>query len=315
MVDIAVVAPSALLTVTIERGADGADEIHLHPGGQGFWVARVLQQLGAEAALCCPVGGETGAVLRALLPAWGVLDRTVDTTVATASYVHDRRGGERVCVAEVAVPSLDRHAIDDFYSEALAVAVEAGVCVVAGRTHPDVVPDEVYQRLGADLAQTGVRVVGDLHGRELAAFLDGGPIAVLKVSDEDLRGDGDADAHEAHTDDARWRAIARLHDAGADTIVMSRAREATLALVAERRFLVRGPELDVVEHRGAGDTMTAGLATALARGLEPEAMLRLATAAAGANVVRHGLGTASTTLIGSLVDQVEVTEVAGTERS
>lgn len=313
MVDIAVVAPSALLTVTIERGADGADELHLHPGGQGFWVARVLQQLGAEAALCCPIGGETGAVVRALLPAWGVVDRTVDTTVTTASYVHDRRGGQREVVAEVTVPSLDRHAIDDFYSEALAVAVEAGVCVVTGRTHPDVVPDEVYQRLGADLAQTGVRVVGDLHGRELAAFLDGGPIAVLKVSDEDLRGDGDAD--ETPTDEARWRAIARLHEAGAEAVVLSRARDATLALVSDRRFVVHGPELDVVEHRGAGDTMTAGLATALARGLDPEAMLRLATAAAGANVVRHGLGTASTTLIESLVDQVEVAEQVGTEHS
>src|SRR5581483_11719386 len=37
---IAVVSPSLWLTVTIEAGA-GGPEVHLHAGGQGFWVARM----------------------------------------------------------------------------------------------------------------------------------------------------------------------------------------------------------------------------------------------------------------------------------
>lgn len=37
---VAVFAPSPLLTVTIEAGAE-RPEVHLHAGGQGFWVARL----------------------------------------------------------------------------------------------------------------------------------------------------------------------------------------------------------------------------------------------------------------------------------
>ena len=49
---LAVFAPSPVLTVTIEAGPD-RPEVHLHPGGQGFWVARMAANLGAEVVLCC----------------------------------------------------------------------------------------------------------------------------------------------------------------------------------------------------------------------------------------------------------------------
>lgn len=48
---IAVFAPSPLLTITIELATD-RPEVHLHAGGQGFWVARLAATLGAEVTLC-----------------------------------------------------------------------------------------------------------------------------------------------------------------------------------------------------------------------------------------------------------------------
>lgn len=44
---LAVFAPSPILTVTIEAAPDRPD-VHLHPGEQGFWVARGAANLGAE---------------------------------------------------------------------------------------------------------------------------------------------------------------------------------------------------------------------------------------------------------------------------
>lgn len=52
-----VFAPSPVLTITVETGADGESDIHLHAGGQGFWVARMAVSLGAEVSLCCALGG------------------------------------------------------------------------------------------------------------------------------------------------------------------------------------------------------------------------------------------------------------------
>ena len=45
---VCVFAPAPIVTVTIESRPDEAEELHLHAGGQGFWVARMLQTLGQE---------------------------------------------------------------------------------------------------------------------------------------------------------------------------------------------------------------------------------------------------------------------------
>ena len=56
---VSVLAPSPLLTVTLE-GTDGPGdaEVHLHPGGQGFWIARLIGELGVDVVLCATFGGE-----------------------------------------------------------------------------------------------------------------------------------------------------------------------------------------------------------------------------------------------------------------
>ena len=41
--------------------------MHLHPAGQGVWVARMAGELGADPVLCGFIGGETGKVLQPLL--------------------------------------------------------------------------------------------------------------------------------------------------------------------------------------------------------------------------------------------------------
>ena len=60
--NVAIFGPHPLLTVTIERRGR-SDDVHLHAGGQGVWVARMAGELGAEPVLCGFVGGETGALL------------------------------------------------------------------------------------------------------------------------------------------------------------------------------------------------------------------------------------------------------------
>ena len=46
---VCVFAPAPILTVTVEAAEDEREELHVHAGGQGFWVARMLGVLGARA--------------------------------------------------------------------------------------------------------------------------------------------------------------------------------------------------------------------------------------------------------------------------
>ncbi len=102
---VAVFAPSPAVTITVEPDPGDEPDIHLHAGGQGFWVARMAARLGAKVSLCVPLGGETGTVLESLLAVDGISVLSVETEGANGAYIHDRRSGEREVIAETSSPS------------------------------------------------------------------------------------------------------------------------------------------------------------------------------------------------------------------
>ena len=300
---ISIFSPHLTLTVTIETGREeGPDDIHIHPGGQGFWVARMLRHLKEKPLLCGPVGGESGGVLRSLIGQWGIDLSPLEVQMSSPAIVQDRRSGDRASIAEAPAPSMSRHELDDAYGRILDHALSSEVVVITGQ-NLEIVPVDTYRRLGHDLASAGVPVVGDLHGSELEAFLEGGHLDLLKISDEDLIEDGRL---EGEDEDTALDQLHRLRESGAKSVVISRGPRPALALVEGVTYRVTGPDLEPADYRGAGDSMTAGLAAGLRRGLEAEDMLRLASGAGAANVTRHGLGSASDDLIPRLAERVAI---------
>ena len=302
-----VFAPDPLLTVTVEAGGEG-DEIHLHAGGQGFWVAQMIANLGVEVSLCGPFGGECGRVVRGLIdhdPSIRV--RAIETVGFNGVYVHDRRQGERTTVAETPPDPLGRHELDDLYGAALLGGLESEVAVLAGPGpwETPVLPADIYRRLTTDLRANGKAVIADLSGDSLACALEGG-LTVLKVSHEELIDDGRVD--EAGEEEL-VEAMSALHREGAEHVLITRAEEPALALVDGRIVTIRPPVLQVVDHRGAGDSMTAGLAAGLAKGLDMVDALRLGAAAAVLNVTRRGLATGDRREIERLANHIELDEM------
>jgi 1-phosphofructokinase len=299
---IGVFTPSPLYTITIENGADEQPEVHFHAGGQGFWVARMATNLEGPSLLCGPFGGESGRVLRSLIEAENVQVRAVPSQGANGGYMHDRRSGARQVIAEVKSPSLTRHEVDDLYNAALASCLRADIAVLTGPSHDAILAADIYRRLSHDLRTNNCRIVADLSGAALTAALQGG-IDFLKISDRELIEAGYV--QEGSVRQLR-QGVQHLHDHGAQNIVVSRAEAPTIALVEGRFFEVAGPRFTPLEYRGPGDSMTAALAVGLSRGMEPEALLRFATAAGALNVTRHGLGTGQQQNIADLVPRVEV---------
>ena len=285
-----VFAPSPLVTVTIEKGVDDEhpDEIHLHAGGQGFWIARLVAELGVDVVLCGSFGGETGLVARTLIAEEGLAIEGISTAGSNGAYVHDRRSGERVVTANMPPAALGRHEVDELYGVTLVEALEAHVTVLAGGVGGDlVVPADVYRRLAVDVRANGGQVVVDLSGPPLAAVLEGG-VDVLKVSHEELCREGRARDGET---ESLLEAMRALVDGGADAVVVTRAEEPALALVDGKVITVTPPRLEAHDARGAGDSLTAGIAAAIARGEGVEAGLHLGAAAGALNVTRRGLAT------------------------
>lgn len=297
---IAVFAPTTQLSITLEANA-GADELHVHAAGQGFWVARMLTVLGHEPLLCTPIGGETGTALRALLgdlPTEGF----VPAPTANGAYVHDRRDGEREELARVPSAPLDRHTVDELASATLACGLQTRRIVMTGTNLDGNIDPDLFARLCRDLRTAGVDVVADLSGDELTAALDGG-IDLLKISHEEMVEHGWSPGEELPE---LLEGVRALRSAGAGDVVVSRSDEGALAAIGDEWFTVRGPLMTVIDHRGAGDSMTAALAHARATGRATVPALRLAGAASALNVTRHGLASGHRGAIEELARLVEV---------
>ncbi|WP_210509203.1 1-phosphofructokinase family hexose kinase [Naasia sp. SYSU D00057] len=301
MGSVAVFAPSPLLTVTVEEAPTGPD-LHVHAGGQGVWQARMLQSLGASVTLCSVLLGEVGDVVRHLVEREGIHLRAVERDGRGAAYVHDRRGGEREPVIETPGDVLTRHDLDELYNLAFHSGLEADLTVLSGPAGDVVLPADTYRRLAADLRSAGRPVVADLAGERLDAVVAGG-LAVLKVSDEELVDDGRASGTDVRS---VVEAMRRLREEGAACVIVTRSAESTLVLDGGRMLEVRVPALEVVDTKGAGDSLTAGVAAALADRASIEDAVRLGAAAGALNVTRHGLGSARPDAVKAMTKQVEI---------
>lgn len=296
---VAIFGPHPLLSVTVEARGSGRDDVHLHPGGQGVWVARMAAELGAEPVLCGLAGGETGAVVRSLLAGSPIELRLVEAASPSACLVFDRRRGERELLARALPQPPSRHELDDLFSVTLAAALEADVLVVCNPVLADALPLEVYGNLVGDARGNGVPVLVDLSSPRLESALEGGP-DLVKLNDWELAQYLAAPVAGPEL----LRGAERLRRAGARAVVVTRAGEPALALDDEGAAWVVPPRFERGSREGCGDSMMGAMAAAIAAGEPWRRALKLGAAAGAANFLRHGLGTGSRAVVEELEAQV-----------
>ncbi len=260
----------------------------------------MVAELGARATICCPLGGDSGAVLRPLLEAAGIELHATRADRANPVWVSDGPDGAPATIAETETPMLDRHEVDDLLNTTLACALDSRVCVLSGVPVAGMIDGDRYATLTRNLRRNGVIVVADLS-RELLLPVAAAGADVMKVSHEEMIGVGlAADASEA----ALTSAARTLLERGAGSVVVSRAERPSIAVRPGWARRLRPPPLEPVNPKGAGDAMTGALAAALALGRGWEDALPLAAAAGTLNVGRRGLGTGDRAAIELLAGRI-----------
>ena len=302
MARVAVFGPHPLLNITIEaRGAD--DDIHMHPGGQGVWVSRMVAELGADPVLCGFVGGETGAVLEGLLDGLAGERLLIPTQGPSGCIVDDRRDGTRQIVAQALASPPSQHELDALVSATVAAALGSDVLVICNALPGDALADVVYGTLAADVRANGCRVLVDLSSPRLDTVLGAEP-DLVKVNDWELAEYVDGPV----TSPAQLLAAARrLREGGARSVLVTRGEEPALWLDGDAApQLVVPPAFDRGMPEGCGDTMMGAIAAAVAGGRSLRDAIVLGAAAGASNFLHAGLGTGDRATVDALVPRVRI---------
>ncbi len=300
--NVTVFSSHPLLGITIERRGEDQDDVHMHPAGQGVWVARMAAELRSHPILCGFIGGETGTVLRPLLDQLEAELRLVHTDASAGTYVVDRRSGERDIIATAWSDPPSRHEIDDLFSVTVATALESEVLVVCGGVPQDALPLETYANLVADARTAGTKTIVDISPPALNSALEGG-VDFVKLSTWQLGQFIEDDAREPEQIKAGAQ---RVLDAGAGCVLVTRGGDPALVVTKDKTWELIPPHFTHGAADGSGDSMVGALAATLARGMSTEEALRWGGAAGAANFLRHGLGTGSRDVVSDVLTRVEL---------
>lgn len=254
-------------------------------GGAGNVVAN-LAALGAQASFVGVVGDdaageEATSRLQEAAPGARVLVTEGRPTTVKQRYI---AGGQQLLRAdrEHAEP-LPESSVESLVAAA-RVAMEGAAAVVLSDYAKGVLPPLAVERLIAAAREAGTPVVVDPKGRDFAAYRGA---SLVTPNRREL---AEATGLPTGSDDEIAVAARRLlEDVGIERILVTRGPQGmTLVESAGGVRYLPAEVREVFDVSGAGDTVVATLAAALAGGLEPAAAARLANAAAGVVVGKVG---------------------------
>lgn len=273
-------------------------DVHVRPGGKGLNVARILTTLRVPARVVGPVGGSTGAQLRARARELGLLDSlvTVDAETRRTVAVVSREDGMATLFNERG-PELGQAGWARVCRQVTRDLATADVVTVCGSVPADVAP-EALAELVRRAAET-VPVVVDTSGPALMQAALAHP-AVLKPNADELR--------EATGIDDLDDAAARLAERSQGAVVVSCGIAGLRAVTKQGRWSARLPWPLTGNPTGAGDSVVAALAMGLRTGRDWPYMLRTACALSAATVLADVAGEFDADAYAELLPAVEITE-------
>lgn len=257
-------------------------EVTERPGGKGINVARVLAALGHEATVTGFAGGVTGRTVRTLLTG---TSRLVDALVPVAgatrrtTAVVDTAAGDATLFNEPGpvISPAEWSAFQTVYGNLLASASAVALC----GSLPQGVPVGAYAGLVRTAHAAGVPVVLDTGGEPLRRGIAARPDVVKPNAAELAELTGSHEPNRAARDARRRGAHAVVASLGADGLIAYSA-EGDWRAVPPRKL--RGNPV------GAGDSVVAGLLSALVEHLPWPDRLARATALSAATVAAAAAG-------------------------
>ena len=275
------------------------------PGGKGLNVSKPASIYGAEVVATGFAGGHAGAYIEDALKPFGIRSAFyhVDAESRSCINIWDEVNQVQTEFLEPGF-TLTEEDFAGFEAKFRQLVQEAKVVAMSGSV-PKGLDGTAYQRLVKIVKDAGIPVILDTSGKLLEMGIEAIPTMIKPNIDEIrmLTGKRCDDISEI------IEAARAIHERGVKIVAVSLGADGSLAVGDDGIFRARVPKIDAVNTVGCGDSMIAGFALGLSKGLPLEETLRLASAISAAAAMSEETGFFVMEDMEKLLPQIEITRL------
>lgn len=280
-------------------------ECHNTAGGKGLNVSKVAALLGETVIASGFVGGHTGNSIESMLEQQGVVSRFTHTVSETRSCINvrDLSTGKHTEFLEPGAPVTENET-KAFLEEFRELLPQADIVCISGSV-PKGISSDFYGTLIHEAKEKGKRVVLDTSGELLIQGVKALPDLVKPNTDEIAQLLG----RQVSSEEELLAAAKELKQSGISTVVISLGKEGALVVCDEGIYRGYPPKIEAVNTVGCGDSMVAGFAVGMSRGLSMKETFRIALAVSAANAMHMETGNFEQAVYEHLLPQARIENI------
>ncbi|WP_010245476.1 1-phosphofructokinase [Acetivibrio cellulolyticus] len=274
-------------------------------GGKGINVSRVITALGGDVLSIGFKGGHTGEWLVQQLKKLGAVTDfiEVDGESRTNNNIIDKVNGTETEVLETG-PLVTDGALQELISVYDKALQNTKVVVCSGGL-PAGVGNDIYKTLILKAKKHDIKVILDSSGEVLKHGIEAKPYMIKP----NLRELGSLVNRELKDMSDILEACRDIQREGVEIVLASLGEKGAILVSKDGSFRAYVPHVEVANTIGCGDSMVAGIATALSQGLGMEEALRLGSACGANNAQYAEIGVVKREEVYKLIKEVRIESI------
>ncbi|MTI66847.1 MAG: 1-phosphofructokinase [Firmicutes bacterium] len=287
-----------------KNGVFRAKKVHKTPGGKGLNVARVIKQLDKSVKTTGFLGGKSGDFIKESLDTLNIENSFIKIKNDTRSCIAilSKDGGQTEVLEPG--PEVFKKEIDNFLLEYENLLLESDVICASGSL-PKNIPSDMYKKLIEKAKSKDVKFILDTSGEALKKGISASPY-LIKPNKEELEGifKVKINSQKELIDYGK-----KLSKSGIEIVVISLGKKGAIVINKDKTYKVNLPKVNVVNPVGSGDSMVAGFAIGIKRGLNTKKLIEFASICGTANAMEDETGKVNLDNIKRLENKIEVKEI------
>ena len=275
-------------------------------GGKGLNVARVAHLLGEKVAVTGMIGGSTGRLIEEKAVEQGLDNRFVSIQGESRICINvmDEKNNTSTEILEPG-PTVTFEEEEAFLARYIELLDECSVVTASGSL-PEGLPSNFYATLIRLANQKGKKFILDTSGISFIEGVKEKPYMIKPNLDELTM----LLHHRPENIDDYIDAVKSFREQGIEMPVVSLGKSGSIAALEDGIYHFTTPNIKVLNAVGSGDSLVAGCATGLYRGLKPMDIIKLGMACGTANTQFFKTGWITVELVNEFLPLIECTKIA-----